>query len=300
MKRSRPKLKLPFRYESSRDLKVVSLEPDGILCVPVFGFSDYHAPRERASLHTHPECMEISYCLRGELMFSCKGKDYRFHPGSVFVTWPDEPHRLMTPDRGLRMYWIFFRVPKRGFPLLKLPPSEAEWLKDRLLHLPNRLFAATKRVQAAFQNVFAVYASEPAKTAGRRLKMRAAVIELLLSLVEASSRVSNAPDCRRVEALVEEIRRNPSADYSVDVLAEKAALSPSNLALRFKSLVGLPPHAFVVACRINSAKRLLADPQRKVADIATSLGFPSAQHFATQFRNATGKTPTQWRSSRYS
>lgn len=297
MKAKRPKLNLPFEYGLSRDCKIVSLEPDGVLCVPVLGFSDYHAPRARAKPHTHPECMEISCCLRGELTFSCKGRDYPFRPGSVFVTWPGERHCLTTPDKGLRMYWMFFRVPGRGFPLLHLPPAEAAWLKERLLHLPNRLFTATKRVQAAFQHAFAVYSSEPARTAERRLKMRSAVVEILLALVEASAQPPDEPRRGRVEALIEEIRRNPGADYSVDALASQAALSPSNLALRFKALVGVPPHAFVVACRIKAAKGLLADPRRRIADIAAELGFPSAQHFSTQFKNATGQTPAGWRRS---
>ena len=75
MKRTMPKrtpLKLPFKYETTQDFRIVSLESDGVLCIPVFGLSDYHGPRERAPEHTHPECMEISYCMRGELAYACR------------------------------------------------------------------------------------------------------------------------------------------------------------------------------------------------------------------------------------
>ena len=68
----RTPLKLPFKYETTQDFRIVSLESDGVLCIPVFGLSDYHGPRERAPEHTHPECMEISYCMRGELAYACR------------------------------------------------------------------------------------------------------------------------------------------------------------------------------------------------------------------------------------
>lgn len=291
----RPPLKLPFRYETTRDFRIVSLEKDGVLCIPVFGLSDYHGPREQAPQHTHPECLEISYCLRGELAFSCKGREIPFRSGTVFVTKPNEPHCLLTPDKGLRMFWMFFRVPKRGFPFLKLPTSEAEWLKGRLVGLPNRTFPATKRLDAAFKRILHLYDTAPRGTPERRLQLRAAATELLLSLVEASSEAPAAPVGGKVEALIGEIRANPAGDYPIDDLSQRAGLSASNLALRFKALVGVPPHSFVLACRIAAAKKALSDPKAKVADVARSLGFPSAQHFATQFRNATGKTPRQWR-----
>lgn len=295
LEKKRPPLKLPFKYGTTRDFRIVSLEPDGVLCVPVLGMSDYKRTWALAPEHTHPECLEISYCLRGNLSFACQGQEWPFLPGSVFVTRPTEPHRLLALNKGLRMYWMFFRVPRRGFPLLKLPPSEAEWLKRRLLNLPNRLFPATKRVHAAFKRLFFLYDRAPKRTPERRLQLRVAVTELLLALVEASAETPDRPAAGRVEALVEEMRAKPGADYPIDALAERAALSPSNLALRFKALVGLPPHTFLVRCRIARAKELLAGSDAKVTAVAQALGFPSAQHFATQFRNVTGQTPCAWR-----
>ena len=294
----RPALKLPFKRETTRNFRIVSLESDGVSCIPVLGLSDYHGPRERAAEHTHPECMEISYCMRGELAFACNGEEYPFRAGSVFVTKPEDRHRLMTPDKGLRRYWMFFRIPKKGFPFLKLPPSEADWLKGRLLNLPNRLFLATKRLHASFQRMWQLYDTLPSRTPERRLQIRAAATELLLSIVEASSNAVNMPNYGRIEELISEMRNEPGKDYPIDVLSEKAAISPSNLALRFKALVGMPPHSFLVRCRIAKAKQMLAVADAKVADIAASVGDPSAQHFATQFKNSTGKTPREWKDMR--
>jgi AraC family transcriptional activator of pobA len=44
-----------------------------------------------------------------------------------------------------------------------------------------------------------------------------------------------------------------------------------------------------------AAKERLASTKASVSDIAQRLGFPSAQHFATQFKRETGLTPRAWR-----
>lgn len=78
--------------------------------------------------------------------------------------------------------------------------------------------------------------------------------------------------------------------------------------------VGLPEHrlrrlindhsghrnfaAFVNARRIEAAKRTLADPAQSrttIAAVAFDLGFGSLGPFNRAFKEATGKTPTQWR-----
>ena len=56
--------------------------------------------------------------------------------------------------------------------------------------------------------------------------------------------------------------------------------------------------AFVNAARIEAAKRLLADPAQArttIAAIAFDLGFGSLGPFNRAFKEATGKTPTEFR-----
>ena len=70
--------------------------------------------------------------------------------------------------------------------------------------------------------------------------------------------------------------------------------SPTLTAL-FRRRTGLPPHAFLVACRMAKAKEMLQSSRQSVMSVARQLNFPSAQHFATQFKRETGLTPSDWR-----
>lgn len=293
-----PPLKLPFAYCDTPELRVLDLTVDGVPCIPVLGLTRLGTGGGRTTTseeHVHEECVEISYCQRGELVFESDGKDYPFRPGCVFVSRPNERHRLKTFPKGLLMYWLFFRLPKEGFPLLSIPKREARWLKAALLEMPHRLFLGGDRVRLAFQRVFAVYDHAPRRTPQRTLRLRAAVMELLLAVLDASAHDGALPEDECVEQLIADIRANPVKGFSIDELAARTALSPSNLIMRFKRLTGLPPQAFRNACRIERAKRELEQGRRSVTALALALGYSSSQNFATQFRLATGKTPREWR-----
>ena len=48
--------------------------------------------------------------------------------------------------------------------------------------------------------------------------------------------------------------------------------------------------------RFDIARDLLADPARKVIDVAFAAGYESPQHFTRAFRRLAGITPTAYRS----
>ena len=297
MKSFLPPLKLPFDYCDTPELRVLDLSADGVPCIPVLGLTHLGKGGRPTTgeEHVHDECIEISYCKRGELVFESGGREYPLRPGGVFVSRPNEPHRLKMYPKGLLMYWMFFRVSKDSFPLIPLPKNEVRWLTATLRDLPHRMFVGGDRVGRAFQRLFAVYDHEPRRTPQRTLRMRSAVVDLLLSVIDASSGGEVQTCDKRVERVIADIRADPVKVFSIDELAAQTALSPSNLILRFKRLTGLPPQAFRNACRMERAKEELRSGRRTITSLALALGYSSAQNFATQFRLATGMTPRAWR-----
>jgi len=292
-----PHLKLPFAYCDTPELRVLDLTAEGLPCIPVLALTRL-AKGGRATTseeHVHDECIEISYCQRGELVFESCGKEYPFRPGCVFVSRPNEPHRLKMYPKGLLMYGMFVRLPKGDFPLLSLPKRESRWFKTALSEMPHRLFVGGDRVRKAFQRLFTVYDMQALGEQQRTLRLRAGVMELLLAVLDASGGDEALPGDDRVERAIEEIRADPVKEFTIDAMAAKTALSPSSLINRFKRITGLPPQAFRNACRIERAKNELERGGKSIMSIALSLGYSSAQNFATQFRLATGKTPREWR-----
>lgn len=137
MSKKRPPLKLEFNYSDTPERRCLTLEPDGVLCLPVLGFDAFKKAIDDPPLHVHAECLEISLCLRGDLEFELEGQVYPFRPDTVFVSRPDEMHRLKYYPRSMSKYWVLFRIPEGNFPFLGLPPREAKWLRGEMLSLPR-------------------------------------------------------------------------------------------------------------------------------------------------------------------
>ena len=289
--RKRPPLKLSFDYMDTPERRVLSLEGDGIYCLPVLGFDCYRRQWEQPPLHVHEECMEVSLCLRGDLVMESCGKTYPFKPGTMFVAGPEDVHRIRSYPKGMSKYWFLFRIPKGGFPLLSLPPKEADSLTAALAGLANRPFPGTDEVRRLFKRLFNLCDTLPAGTPERSLRLRSAVLALLLAVVDAATSTSHERAEVRLGRLVDEMREHPERDYPIDKISESLGFSASNLLVRFKRFTGLPPHAFLLERRIDRAKKMLAEG-KPVAVVAHQLGFSSSQHFSNQFKAVTGQSPT--------
>ena len=293
--RKKPPLKFEFSYEDTSNRRCLTLEPDGMFCLPVLGFDTFKKAIDIAPPHVHAECLEISLCLRGDLEFELEGQSYLFRPDTVFVSRPDEVHRIKHYPRNMSKYWMLFRIPERNSPFLGLRSDEAKWLRREMLDLPRSFVDANHRIRAAFQRLFQVYDSADRGTAQRRFLVRNAVSSLFVALVETAKMPGRILPAARLAKIVGEIRAAPERDWTVAELARLAELSPTSLLQRFKRLTGYPPHSFVLSCRMEKAKKELAKGELPVAAIADSLGFPSAQHFATIFHRIVGVTPSEWR-----
>lgn len=78
-------------------------------------------------------------------------------------------------------------------------------------------------------------------------------------------------------------------------IARAAGLSPMHFAARFRAATGHKPHEYLQLCRIERAKRLLAEGNRSLIDIAMEVGFRTQAHFTTVFKRFAGRTPHSWR-----
>lgn len=78
---------------------------------------------------------------------------------------------------------------------------------------------------------------------------------------------------------------------SIAVLAREACLSPFYFIRLFKQSTGLPPHRYVLKCRLLKAKELLSSGEFRVAEAAYETGFCDQSHLNRHFRKFFGFTP---------
>jgi AraC-like DNA-binding protein len=284
---------LRFEYVDTPERRLLDLEPLGLAGVPCLGYCHYQKTRPEVPEHHHPECVEVTYCLRTSLTYQDSESRIELLPGQILVTPPDLPHRLSSHSKGLVMDWMIVRVPRADGDLLGLPSGESQALCARLRGLPKQPFPGNAAIRQLFQRLFALYDSP--RTLYGRCALRGACLSLLLALVDASEEPANVAGTARLQAVIAQMRQRPELEYPVDDLARQSGLAPGHLINRFKALTGLPPHQFLIACRINAAKERLRSSDQSITQIALDLGFSSSPHFSTLFRRQTGVTPLAWR-----
>jgi two-component system response regulator YesN len=85
------------------------------------------------------------------------------------------------------------------------------------------------------------------------------------------------------------------ASLSVKDVAEHIYLNPSYVSVLFKEETKQTFTEFMSRLRLTRAKELLLQTDKKVYEIAESVGFSSSKYFVHVFRDAEGMTPYQFR-----
>ena len=105
-----------------------------------------------------------------------------------------------------------------------------------------------------------------------------------------------ASDTHTFEKLDLWIEQNLARDYlSVELLAERAGMSPRNFARRYKEKTGRTPAKAVEVFRVEAAKRLLESSPRTIDQVARSSGFGDEERMRVTFHRHLGVSPRDYR-----
>ncbi len=93
----------------------------------------------------------------------------------------------------------------------------------------------------------------------------------------------------------EAIDANLCTNRGVAEIMEAIPLSYRQLARHFMHIYGYSPKQYQIEAKIREAKRLLLQTGFSITDIAYELGYPTTQHFSTQFAALAKQSPSEYR-----
>ena len=91
------------------------------------------------------------------------------------------------------------------------------------------------------------------------------------------------------------ISRNFASPITLEDVAKQVHLNPAYFSSIFKQSIGSSFKEYLNMVRIEESKRLLANTDYSVIDIAIATGFEDQSYFSKVFKKYTGLTPKQYR-----
>jgi LacI family transcriptional regulator len=129
---------------------------------------------------------------------------------------------------------------------------------------------------------------------GKRPPARPTVLAPYGVVVRRSTEILKVDD-PDLQQMIRFIRENACTGIFVEQAMAHSGLSPSTLNRRFQKLLGRSPKEEITRVRLEEAKRLLAETDQSVAEVATRCGFAELKHFSRAFRTWAGITPSAHR-----
>ena len=99
---------------------------------------------------------------------------------------------------------------------------------------------------------------------------------------------------KHIGAAITAVHDAPAHPWTLQTLAERAGMSRSTFALRFKERVGESPMEYLTRWRMLLAGDRLMNSSDPVSLIARSLGYESESAFSTAFKRVMGRSPRQY------
>lgn len=242
--------------------------------------------------HWHPE-WELLLVERGTLVLTRNQKTETMGPGEVAFLATDL-HTGVSDDVDLVAHALVFHP-----ELLRSERRDATtdlWvnpLETGSLRVTGILPAGSPPATTANELVKVIQRNPR----GMELQVKGLLFRFLSEVVfedrlepcEPSPSADPTPPIRGVLQLIEEQFARP---LTVESLAAKACLSPSQFSRLFKALTGDTPINYLIRRRIAEAARILREGQTSVTETALRVGFTNLSHFTKTFRLHQGVNPS--------
>lgn len=231
------------------------------------------------------DCNRFLFVKSGEGSLFVRDDQTNLRPGSLCVVMAGVPHRFAVAEKDkLTMLWCNFRTSYEDREIYKI------------LNLPYHLqIAETAQIGCAFEELIG---NLGAPRLSSRLRTKSAMLKLISvyldNLPPNFNEGSATQDLQKIDIVLQYIDDHLADNVTVEELARQVYLHPNYFIVFFKGILGHSPIQYVNIRRMETAKRLLAQPDCNISAVAGRLGM-QVYYFSRMFKAHTGLTPSRYR-----
>lgn len=278
------------------------LNSSNFIPVIVKTIEKFHDPSWHMEPNRH-ESFEMVYIKRGKAVFEIAEYPAEIGPNDIIIIKPHQPHKfIVKSETGCEFIVLSFKF-VNNFASQHSDVS----LEDFLNFVSGKESGAFITLKVSQKNdiitiLNKILNEKKNPDIGSELLNYLLVMELFVLISRAlkmeweSSIKNKSPKIKElIQVSVNYIHNNYERDISLKDIAQYVFLSTSYFTRAFKEEMGISPISYLLKLRIERAKELLKETDKRISDIALSVGFSNQQRFNDIFKKYVKLTPLQYR-----
>lgn len=226
---------------------------------------------------------DLFYVWNGEGTVLLNKRPYHVGKGHCFLFKPgDETEATHNPQNPLVLTYIHFDIAETP----RLIPSSHRILENAITF---------ESLLTQYVRLFLI------KTYGAEIEGKLILKQLMIHLLreeqekrEMSENTSNRL-LETIREIANYIQQHPGEAHTLESLSARANLSQRYFSQKFKEIIGHTVKSYTVHSRIKRAEHLLHFTGMTVTEVAYALGYNDLHFFSRQFKQYTGKSPSEIR-----
>lgn len=260
----------------------------------------YAGPESVPDISCFEDCLEVSWCKKGNCGYRYGDKYYCLSAGDILVRRSGE----CKPEYPGGIYEGITLLVSSGASDTKMPEFlegiriDPEETTARLCSSGSYITPADDKLKGIFSEISDNRESMPIGW------LRIKALELLdgINSLSPEDSCSSSRCCSvRHADVIKEIKETICSDlnrhYTIEQLSETYRISPTKLKQTFRMIYGFPVYSYIRAVKMRSAAKMLLSTDRTVLDIACEYGYDNGSKFAKAFRDVIGTSPREYRQS---
>ncbi len=241
---------------------------------------DYH-------YHAFHKCILV---MDGEVDYTVEGRCYSLKEGDILWVPSHDAHKVEVADDSLyRRIVVYLKEEFIGLLSRELSDSIGRFTKELPNHVPMPQYVVER-----FSELIPVHALQDQDN---HLGLVAGFIEWMQFYFYEMERHADKPGVQHhskdVERVVNHIKANYSEPLTVEELSEMAYLSKYHFMRKFKEVMGVSVHQYILNQRLRRARELMKQGV-SLTGICYQVGFKDYSTFARAFKKTYMKSPRQF------
>lgn len=242
--------------------------------------------------HTHQECTEFVFMIKGCQTYQVGKKRYTVSGGEVFTVFPWEVHSSGgMPEEKAAFYYLIADIKALCEEYAVCMPGDGNEFRKALSGLNKRILRAPNWYIDSCAGIFELFEKE---VSYRDTKIHNFLSDILVNLAEGAEK-SPAAQSHSAEKVLNYIEKHIKEPLEMKELAELSGFSLSRFQKGFWEATGITPREYILRRKIELCQDELKHSSKTITEIAYEYGFSSSQYFSTVFRRFCCISPSQYR-----